>query len=301
MEIRGKTALVLGGTRGIGRATVLALARAGARLIIPWYDWPEDVQSLGDALSGMGADHLLHHADLRDPEHINLLARIARDRWETIEILINTIERGGMPVVHGAYTPEQWDIEIDTTLTAKWRVVNKMLPLMKVAPEGVVVTLSSIAGLVGRCGPAGLIFNDGYAAANAGIGSFTRTWARLGAPSVRVVELMLGFIETRHAVGTRGWGLLSEDQRQAIRSHTLVGRTGTVDEVVRTIFFLIQDATFMTGATLCLDGGYLLGGEDIPPLPGSAGDLDIKLPPEGEGPRPQASSSSTQSGIRRNT
>jgi 3-oxoacyl-[acyl-carrier protein] reductase len=156
---------------------------------------------------------------------------------------------------------------MDTTLKAKWWVFHHSLPLLKASGEGAVVTLSSIAGKVGRSGPAGLIFNDGYSAANRAVSSFTETWAREAAPTVRVNELMLGFVETRHAEQTRGWDLLTEKQRQAIVDQTLLKRTGRLDEVVHTVLFLLKDATYLTGSTLVMDGGYLLGSSEGPPMP----------------------------------
>jgi len=195
-----------------------------------------------------------------------LIAQI-QEKFGALHILINNVERGGMPVVHGSYdraaNREQWDLEIATSLKAKWLVVHNALPLMKNSGEGVVVNFSSIAGIVGRTGPAGLVFNDGYAAANRSVSSFTETWAREGAPGVRVNELMLGFFETRHGEGTRGWELLKDSDKRAIVEHTLLEQTGGLDDVVKAVFFLIKEAPFMTGAVLRLDGGYVLGGNHI--------------------------------------
>jgi 3-oxoacyl-[acyl-carrier protein] reductase len=84
---------------------------------------------------------------------------------------------------------------------------------------------------------------------------------------VRVNELMLGFFETRHGEQTRGWDLLSAEQKGAIREHILLQRTGRIEEIVAAVFFLLRDATYMTGTVLRLDGGYVLGGEKIPPMP----------------------------------
>jgi 3-oxoacyl-[acyl-carrier protein] reductase len=176
-----------------------------------------------------------------------------------------------MPVVHGSYdlevNREQWDLEMDTTMKAKWLVVHKALPLMKHSGEGVILNFSSIAGIVGRSGPAGLIFNDGYAAANRAVSSFTQTWAREAAPGVRVNELMLGFFATRHGEGTRGWELLKDSEKREIVEHTLLQRTGNLDDVVAAVLFLIKDAPFMTGTLLRLDGGYVLGGEKVRKMP----------------------------------
>jgi 3-oxoacyl-[acyl-carrier protein] reductase len=120
---------------------------------------------------------------------------------------------------------------------------------------------------VGRSGPAGLIFNDGYAAANRGISLLTETWARMGAPEVRVNEIMLGFFKTRHAQKTRGWGELSKRQKKAILDHTLLNRTGTIEDVVKAVLFIIRDAPFMTGSIIRLDGGYVIGGEAVEEIP----------------------------------
>lgn len=267
MKLQGKTALVLGGAKGIGKAVGLALAKAGATVVLTYHDWPEEAAVMQKELAALGDDHLAVKIDLREPAAIEELFSTIRARYGAVHILINNIERGGMPVVHGPYTPEQWELEMATTLRAKWWVMRSALPLLRENDEAAVITLSSIAGIVGRLGPAGLIFNDGYAAANRAVSSFTETWAREGAPTVRVNELMLGFFETRHAEQTRGWGLLSGEEQTAIREHILLKRTGKIEEIIAAVFFLLQDATYMTGAVLRMDGGYVLGGEKIPPMP----------------------------------
>ncbi|MEW6595589.1 MAG: SDR family oxidoreductase [Thermodesulfobacteriota bacterium] len=267
MELRNSTALVLGGAKGIGKAIGFALARAGADVILTWYDWPEEAAAMQEELAQLPGNHLAVQADLREPEAIARLFETIRSRYGRLHILINNIERGGMPVVHGEYTPAQWELEMATTLKAKWWVMHHGLPLIKASGGGAVAVLSSIAGLVGRSGPAGLLFNDGYSAANRAVSSFTETWAREGAPTVRVNELMLGLVESRHGEGTRGWDLLTEKQRHALRDHILLKRTGTIAEVVKAILFLLTDATYLTGSVIRMDGGYTLGGEAVPPMP----------------------------------
>jgi 3-oxoacyl-[acyl-carrier protein] reductase len=120
---------------------------------------------------------------------------------------------------------------------------------------------------VGRSGPAGYVFNEGYAAANRGISVLTETWARIGAPEVRVNEVMIGFVETRHGENTRGWDLLTHEQQNDLVQHTLLKRIGTIEDVVKAVLFVIREAPFMTGAVLRIDGGYILGGEKVPPMP----------------------------------
>jgi len=267
MTTRDKTALVLGGIKGIGKAIALDLLARGIRVAATWHDWPESLAAMQRDFAATDTQHWIERIDLLETDAIPRLVESIVDRFGRLDILINNIERGGWPVVHGGYTREQWDLELATTLRAKQWVFEAALPHLKASGDGAIVNISSIAGIVGRSGPASYLFNEGYAAANRGISLLTETWARLGAPQLRVNELMLGVVETRHGMHTRGWGLLTETQRQAIVDHTLVGRIGRVDDVVRAVRFLLDEAPFMTGSVVRLDGGYPLGGEAVAPMP----------------------------------
>jgi 3-oxoacyl-[acyl-carrier protein] reductase len=267
MELEGKVALVLGAVKGIGKGIGLALARQGVKVALNYFDWEESLEELKQDVIATGQDHLILKTDLLKTDKIPGLVRQVVEHFGRFDILINNIERGGWPVVHGPYTQEQWNLEMETTLRAKRWVFDAALPHLKASGNGVVINFSSIAGMVGRSGPAGSIFNDGYAAANRGISLLTETWARLGAPRVRVNEIMLGLLETRHGPKTMGWDLLTEVQKQALIDHTLLGRTGTIEDVVKTVLFIIKEAPFMTGSVLRLDGGYVLGGNQVEPMP----------------------------------
>ena len=267
MELNGKVALVLGAIKGIGKAIGLSLAEQGVRVALNYYDWEEALEELEQDFGDTGLPHHIIKTNLLEVEKIDALVQQVIDRFGRLDILVNNIERGGWPVVHGTYTVEQWDLEMETTLRAKRWVFDAALPHLEAAGDGAVINLSSIAGIVGRSGPAGLVFNDGYAAANRGVSALTETWARVAAPRVRVNEIMLGFVATRHAQETRGWGLLQEEEKEALIDHTLLQRTGTTEDVVKAVMFILKDAPFMTGAVLRLDGGYVLGGEKVGPMP----------------------------------
>lgn len=267
MNTDRKVALVLGGIKGIGKAIGLDLLRSGTRVVATWFDWPESLAAMRADFERTGTDHMIVPIDLLDTDAIARLPDRIMERFGRLDTLINNIERGGWPVVHGRYTQAQWDLEMATTLRAKQWVFEALLPHLKASGSGAVVNISSIAAIVGRSGPASYLFNEGYAAANRGISLLTETWARLGAPTVRVNELMLGIFETRHGPGTRGWGLLTEDQRRAIVDHTLLGRVGRLADVVRAVRFILDAAPFMTGSLIRLDGGYPLGGAAVAPMP----------------------------------
>ncbi|MCD6185014.1 MAG: SDR family oxidoreductase [Deltaproteobacteria bacterium] len=267
MELENKVAIVLGAIKGIGKGIALALANEGVKVVLTYFDWEESLDDLKHDFAKTGIDHLIVKTNLLKTEEIHCLINKVNERFGRIDILINNIERGGWPVVHGHYTQEQWELELATTLMAKRWVFEAALPFLKASGNGIVINLSSIAGLVGRTGPASYIFNEGYSAANRGVSLLTETWARIGAPEVRVNEIMLGIFETRHGERTRGWGLLTDAQKNALINHTLVKRTGAIEDIVKTVFFIIKDAPFMTGSVIRLDGGYVLGGETVEPMP----------------------------------
>jgi len=265
--MKNKVALVLGAVKGIGKGIGLALAKDGVKTALTHFDWPESLDDMKRDFADGGQDHLILKCNLLETDKIPALIHQVVEHFGRLDILVNNIERGGWPVVHGKYNQAQWDLEMATTLRAKQWVFEAALPHLKAGGDGIVINFSSIAGLVGRSGPASLIFNDGYAAACRGVSLLTETWARMGAPEVRVNEIMLGFFETRHAEHTRGWGLLTQQQQQALKEHTLLQRTGAIEDVVKAVCFMIKDAPFMTGSVLRLDGGYILGGEKIAPMP----------------------------------
>ncbi|WP_028579804.1 SDR family NAD(P)-dependent oxidoreductase [Desulfogranum japonicum] len=270
MTTSRKYGLVLGASRSIGRAIAHTLADQGVILALPWYDWPEDSAAMIDQFAEKSHLHVCMHADLCNPEEIGKLVKNMEKAFGRLDILINNIERGGMPIIHGSYQRRvnvgQWQLEIETTLHAKWQVFEQCLPLLQKSDSANVINISSIAGIVGRSGPTSVLFNDGYSAANRGIRSLTETWARKCAPAIRVNELVLGIIDQRHGPGTRGWEELSTEQRQAIIEHTLLKRTGSVEDVVKAVEFILH-SDFLTGASITLDGGYTLGGEEILPMP----------------------------------
>jgi 3-oxoacyl-[acyl-carrier protein] reductase len=271
MKLAEKNGLVLGASRGIGLAIARKLAGQGVRLALPWFDWPDSCREMEKEFAALNMDHITMQTDLRDADSVQDMVRTIDAQFGRLHILVNNIERGGMPVVHGSYhrqvNHDQWQLEMDTTLHAKWLVFEQCLALLRKAEQASVVNISSIAAITGRSGPAGMVFNDGYAAANRGIASLTENWARIGAPYIRVNEIMIGLIDRRHGLGTRGWDLLDKQSKKQLLEHTLLKRTGTPEEVAEAVLFLIRDAEFMTGSTIRLDGGFVLGADEVGPMP----------------------------------
>lgn len=271
MLLHGKTALVAGASRTIGRAIAKKLAEEGVHLVLPTFDWPESIEEMKLEFRDRGVNVLIVPCDLRDQTQVQDMVAKIRQQFGVLHILVNNIERGGMPIVHGSYDHAhnhgQWDLEINTTIKAKWLLFHHCLPLMKASGPGAVVNISSIAAITGRSGPASVFFNDAFGAANRAISSFTETWAREAAPAIRVNELMLGLIKHRHGEETRGWSILNDKEKLGLLRHTLLQRTGSAEEVATAALFFIRDADFITGSTLRMDGGFCLGGEQVPDMP----------------------------------
>ena len=271
MPLHNKTVLIPGASRPIGRSLARKFGTQRATLILPVFDWPASISEMEEEFRESGFQYHLLQADLQKEAGATAVAKLIKETTGKLDYLINNIERGGMPVVHGGYSQPhnagQWDLEIDTTLKAKWLLFHHCFPLMENSRGGSVLNISSIAGIAGRSGPAAVFFNDGYSAANRAIDSFTELWAREAAPDIRVNGLVLGLIETRHGEKTRGWAALDETQKRALHNHILLHRTGKVEEVSETAYFLTVQATYMTGAIVKMDGGYTLGGVEVPPMP----------------------------------
>lgn len=272
MIMNEKVALIPGASRPVGRAIAHAFGRQGVHLVLPAIDdWPESNTEMIQEFTDSGYTFVCHPCNLTRTEEIKELISLIHKQFGRLHFLVNNIERGGMPVVHGSYdqpvNKSQWQLEFDTTVRAKWDLFQRTLPLILESGGGSVTNISSIAGRIGRSGPASYLFNDGYSCANRGIQSLTETWARQAGPSIRVNEVMLGLVQGRHGENTRGWKLLSPEQQEGLIDHTLLKRTAHPDEIADIVYYLAVKASYVTGCQLVVDGGYCLGGEKTEELP----------------------------------
>ena len=143
---------MLGAVKGIGKGIGLALAREEAKVALNYFDWEESLDELQKDFAKTGQDYLINKTDLLNTNKIQGLIKKVVNHFGRLDILINNIERGGWPVVHGPYVQGQWDLEMATTLRAKQWVFDSALPYLKASGDGVVINFSSIAGMVGRAG-----------------------------------------------------------------------------------------------------------------------------------------------------
>ncbi|THB71267.1 MAG: SDR family oxidoreductase [Desulfobulbaceae bacterium] len=267
-----KIVLVPGASRPVGRAIARLFAESGYRLLLPVFgDWPESNEEMADEFASKGYQFKICPCDLTNREEVISMCEAINSEFGAINHLINNIERGGMPILHGSYykqiNAQQWELETNMTIKAKLYLYENALPLLKKCHSSSIINVTSIASLTGRSGPVSPLFSDGYALSNSAVSLFTKTWAREAAPDVRVNEVKVGVINGRHGEGTRGWKLLSADQKEQIKSHTLLQRNGDPDEIADLVYFLAVKATYLTGSTIVADGGFILGGDEFQKLP----------------------------------
>nr|BAJ52686.1 putative 3-oxoacyl-ACP reductase [Streptomyces sp. TA-0256] len=246
LSLDGQHVLVTGGTRGIGRAVVLALAGAGADVITCHRQDSEEAQSLARELKELPGDHHLVKADVGDPDDVERLLDACKSRFGTLDTVVNNA--GVISHVPFAELPlAEWQRIIAANLTAPFLVVQKALPLLS--------ENASIVNIGSRVATVGLPLRAHYTASKAGVIGLSRSLAKeLGPRGVRVNVVAPGVIETEEAARLDPQEY--EALQQRYRHMTALGRLGLPAEVASVVTFLASPASaYLTGEIIHVDGG----------------------------------------------
>ncbi len=234
-SLEGKTALVTGASRGIGRAVAAELARAGASVVLGYRSGKDEAETLAAELGGRAIQ-----ADVSNAEDAARLVEEAGD----LDILVNNagLTRDGLLA---RMSDDDWRTVIDTNLSSVFYTCRAVTRPMMKKRGGAIVNVSSIVGVHGNWG------QTNYAASKAGIIGFTKSLAReLGSRGVRANVVAPGYVKTQLT------DVLPEDATAAMLQNTPLGRLGEPEDIAGAVRFLCSDdAAFITGEVLLVDGG----------------------------------------------
>lgn len=240
-------ALVTGASRGIGAACARALAAAGYDVAVGYASDEAGAEATAAAVRALGRAASTHAADVADEAQAAGLVEAAEEALGPLDaVVLNAgITRDGLTVRMSA---DDWNAVIDTNLSGAFFTARPALRGMLRRRAGSIVAVSSIVGLIGNAGQAN------YAAAKAGMIGMVRALAReAGGRGVRVNAVAPGYITTDMTAG------LSDEHRDALLASTPLGRLGSPEDVAAAVAFLCsEDAAFITGAVLPIDGGLAM-------------------------------------------
>ncbi len=247
MENVEKAALVTGASRGIGRATALALARKGYAVAVNYAGSEKAAEEVKAAIEAEGGRAIVVKGDVSKADDVAAVFAEVKKEFGRLDVLVNNagITRDGLLL---RMKEENWDAVIDTDLKSCFLTVKAAAPVMMKQRKGSIVNISSVVGIMGNIG------QINYSAAKAGVIGLTKTAAReLAARGIRVNAVAPGFIETSMTE------VIPEKIKEGMIHSIPLGRMGQAEDVARAVCFLASDeAEYITGQVLKVDGGMVM-------------------------------------------
>ena len=245
--LKGKTALVTGGSRGIGRAIALRLAAAGADVAVCARQ-VEAAQAVVGELQALGVRALARPADVSQTAQAGALIEAVLAEWGRLDILVNNagITRDNLLL---RMSEEDWDAVMDTNLKGAFNCCKAAGRFMVRVRSGRIINISSVVGLMGNAGQAN------YAASKAGLCGFTKSLAReLASRNITANVVAPGLVPETGMTGELG-----DKALEKLMAQIPLGRPGLPEDVAHAVAFLASDqAAYITGQVLCVDGGMVM-------------------------------------------
>jgi 3-oxoacyl-[acyl-carrier protein] reductase len=247
INLKDKVAIVTGGSRGIGRAIALALADAGAIVVVNYKGNQAAADEVVAAIQAKEGQALAIQADIALSEDVDRLFKAVLERFGRLDILVNNagITRDTLLL---RMKETDFDAVLDTNLRGAYLCTRAALRPMTKARGGRIINITSVVGLIGNAGQAN------YSAAKAGLIGFTKAVAReMSSRAITVNAVAPGYIDTELTAG------LGDQIRAAILENIPLGRLGTPEDIAHTVCFLASDfAAYITGQTITVDGGMVM-------------------------------------------
>ena len=247
-DLKDKTIVITGGSRGIGASTALAFAANGASIVIVGRDQVA-IDGIVEAVNSLGTKAIGVAADCTNAHDLISLKEVVEGEYGSLDILVTFAGGNGMPVGTASETAAHWREVVESELTSTFLTVSTFLPDMLARHSGVIVTMASAAARQAAKSSAA------YAAAKAGVIAFSRHLAgEYAHEGIRVNCIAPSAIETERM---RSW--VPEEQRHALAEAFPLGRLGQPEDVAAATIFLASSASsWITGATLDVSGGKVM-------------------------------------------
>src|SRR5437016_1117566 len=247
LNLKGKEALVTGGSKGLGKAMARGLAEAGADVVISSRHENELRPALAEILDGTGRRGAYFVADMGKRDQVNALARSALERMGRVDVLVNNAGTN-KPEAIDAVTDSTWDEVLEINLSSVMALTRALVPQMKERRWGRVIHIASVMAFLSK------EKRNIYSATKSALLGLARASALdLGPFGITVNCIAPGpFLTDLPA------SVLSEAEKKAFADHTAVGRWGRPEELVGTALLLAGDAgSYITGTAIVVDGGYM--------------------------------------------
>jgi len=247
LDLSGQTALVTGGSRGIGRAIVETLARAGAKVAFTYRSSADEADAVVRTLAAEGLETMAIRSDASDVSGAESVVKQVTEAWGRLDVLVNNagITRDRLML---RMSEDDWDSVIGTNLKSVFGYSKAAYMVMMRQKSGRIVNMSSIVGVTGNAG------QTNYGASKAGIIGFSKSLAReLGSRGVTVNVVAPGYVETDMT------GAMTESAREAMLASVPLGRSAQPSEIASAVLFLASPAAaYITGHVLVVDGGLAM-------------------------------------------